>query len=325
MTNPPPSPDESRRRSGVVAVIGAPNAGKSTLVNHLVGAKVSAVTHKVQTTRFSVRGVAVRGDVQIVLVDTPGVFEPKRRLDRAMVRSAWDGTGDADAVIHLVDAPSYARFLEGRPTAADKHTSEDVDRINARLKKRALGAGGQAILALNKIDAMERDRLFLVTRTLHQTDAYSDVFMISAEKGYGVDDLWALLAQRSLLGPWLYPEDQTADAPIRLLAAEITREKLMLRLHEEIPYEATVETETWEEKKDGSTKIEQTVYVARESQRKIVLGKGGAAIKAIGQSARIDMEKEFGRRVHLFLHVKVRENWGEERARYDALGLDFDA
>ncbi len=312
-------------RCGVVAVIGAPNAGKSTLVNRLVGAKVSAVTHKIQTTRFAVRGVAVRGGVQIVLVDTPGVFEPKRRLDRAMVRSAWDGTGDADAVIHLVDAPAHARALGGTPTASDRRTFEDVGRITERLRRRALGEGGGSILVLNKIDAMARDRLLEVTRTLHESGAYRDVFMISAETGDGLDDLWAMLAGRAPEGPWLYPADQTADAPVRLLAAELTREKLMLRLHEEVPYEATVETDGWEERRDGSVRIDQTIYVARDSQKVIALGKGGATLKAIGQSARQEMEREFDRRVHLFLHVKVREGWQDERARFSALGLDFDA
>jgi GTP-binding protein Era len=294
-------------RCAVVAMIGAPNAGKSTLVNRLVGQKVSIVTHKVQTTRAPVRGVAMRGAAQLVLVDLPGVFAPKRRLDRAMVRAAWAGAGDADIIVHVVDARA--------PQA------EDTARIVAGLK----GAGRQAVLALNKIDQIARPALLAIAEELTASGAYSDVFMISALKGDGVEDLAAHLAVRAPPGPWLFPEDQAADAPLRVLAAEITREKMMLRLHDELPYEATVETESWQERKDGSARVEQTIYVVRESQKKIAIGEGGRVIKAIGQEARKDLEAMLGRRVHLFLQVKVRENWSEERARYTAMGLDFDA
>lgn len=304
-------------RCAIVAVIGAPNAGKSTLVNRLVGEKVAIVTHKVQTTRFPLRGVAMRGDAQLVLVDTPGVFAPKRRLDRAMVRAAWGALEDADAVVHVVDAAGQARTA---PTPADKRAREDVATIVARLKD----ANVKAILALNKIDAMPRDALLAVTKTLFDEGVYSDVFMISAEKGDGVEDLAAALAARAPEGPWLFPEDQAADAPARVRAAEITREKLMLRLHDELPYETTVETEAWEQRKDGSVRIEQTIYVARESQRKIAIGDGGQTVKAIGQAARADIAAMLGAPAHLFLHVKVRENWSDERARFDAMGLDFD-
>jgi len=304
-------------RCAIVAVIGAPNAGKSTLVNRLVGEKVAIVTHKVQTTRFPLRGVAMRGQAQLVLVDTPGVFAPKRRLDRAMVRAAWGALEDADAVVHVVDAAGQARAA---PTPADKRAREDVATIVGRLKD----GNVNAILALNKIDAMPRDALLAVTKTLFDEGVYSDVFMISAEKGDGVDDLANALAARAPGGPWLFPEDQAADAPARVRAAEITREKLMLRLHDELPYETTVETEAWEQRKDGSVRIEQTIYVARESQRKIAIGDGGQTVKAIGQAARADIAAMLGAPAHLFLHVKVRENWSDERARFDAMGLDFD-
>lgn len=308
---------EDNTRCAIVAIIGAPNAGKSTLVNQLVGEKVAIVTHKVQTTRFPLRGVAMRGDAQLVLVDTPGVFQPKRRLDRAMVRAAFGALEDADAVVHVVDAASYARE---KPNAADKHTNEDVERIIAHLQQ----ANAKVILALNKIDAMPRDALLAVTAALFDEGVYSDVFMISAEKGDGVGDLADFLAKTAPQGPWLFPEDQAADAPARLRAAEITREKLMLRLHDELPYETTVETEAWEQKKDGSVRIEQTIYVTRESQRKIAIGEGGQTVKAIGQAARKDIGEMIGAPAHLFLHVKVRENWSDERARFDAIGLDFD-
>ena len=292
---------------GLVAVIGAPNAGKSTLVNRLVGAKVSIVTHKVQTTRAPVRGVAMRGQAQLVLIDLPGVFAPKRRLDRAMVRAAWANAGDADAIVHVVDV-----------RAPD---SEDVARIVAGLKE----TNKKAILALNKIDQIERPALFAIAGKLNAEGVYTDIFMISALNGDGVDDLAKTLAERAPLGPWLFPEDQAGDAPARVLAAEITREKLMLRLHDELPYEATVETESWKEMKDGSARVEQTIFVARESQKKIAIGEGGRVVKAIGQDARKELEDILDKRIHLFLNVKVRENWSEERTRYSAMGLDFDS
>src|SRR5262245_23280486 len=308
----------SERRCAVVAVLGAPNAGKSTLVNTLVGAKVAAETQKVQTTRALVRGVAMRGQTELVLIDTPGVFAPKRRLDRAMVAAAWSAIEGADAIIHVVDAPAHA---SGARTGADARAVEDSAAIAARLKEMGLGS----ILALNKVDAVSRPALLEMTAKLVEQGLYTDVFMIAARKGDGVEDIARVLAERAPEGPWLFPEDQIMDAPARVLAAEITREKAMLRLHDELPYEMIVETEAWEERKDGSAKIDQTIFVARESQRKIAIGAKGATIKAIGEAARKEMEAAFERRVHLFLHVKVREGWTEERALYQRLGLDYEA
>jgi GTPase len=313
----------SDSRFGVVAVIGAPNAGKSTLVNHFVGTKVSIVTHKVQTTRFPVKGVAVRGDTQVLFIDTPGVFAPRRRLDRAMVSSAWAGARDADLIVHLVDAPAFSRTLIGEgenATPADVKSAEDVNRISEALAR----TQRKATLALNKVDAMARPRLFAVAEALHGRGVYTDVFMISAAKGSGTDALWDHLAAAAKPAPWMYPADQAADAPSQLVAAEVTREKLMLRLHDEVPYESTVETESWQERKDGSVRIEQTIYVARDSQKVIAIGEGGATLKAIGSAARRELETLFERRVHLFLHVKVREAWLDERQRFTELGLDFD-
>ena len=307
-------------RAGFAAIIGAPNAGKSTLTNRLVGAKVSIVTQKVQTTRFPVRGVAMAGEAQIVLVDTPGIFEPRRRLDRAMVRAAWGGAKDADVIVHLVDsvAELAAATKEGRP--ADRKAAHDVESIVTGLK----ASGKQAILALNKIDGMRRDTLLGLSRRLFETGVYSEVFMISAADGSGVDDLKARLAGLMPEGPWLYPEDQTADLPARLLAAEITREKIYLRLHEELPYAAAVESTKFEDHKDGGVRIEQTIYVERESQRPIVLGKGGQTLKWIGQKAREELTQLLDRPVHLFLHVVVDERWADKRAFYGDVGLDFD-
>jgi GTP-binding protein Era len=298
-------------RSGFAAIIGAPNAGKSTLVNRLVGSKVSIVTHKVQTTRFPVRGVMMRGDAQVVLVDTPGIFAPKRRLDRAMVQSAWEGAIDADAVVHLVDARAWT----GQGDRAEDEA------IIARLRE----LGRKAILALNKIDLVERPALLGAAKAMFDTGAYSDVLMISGLNGDGVDQLAGLLARAMPEGPFLFPADQAADIPVRLLAAEVTREKLMLRLHQEIPYQLTVETETWTQQKNGSVKVEQMIHVAREGHRSIVLGKGGQTIKEIGMAARKELAGILGRPVHLFLRVKVSERWQESRERYSALGLDFDA
>jgi len=303
-------------RAGFAAIIGAPNAGKSTLVNRLVGSKVSIVTHKVQTTRFPVRGVMMRGEAQVVLVDTPGIFAPKRRLDRAMVRSAWDGATDADAVVHLVDARGWV----GEGADRTEGNERDDDAIIARLKE----LGKKAILALNKIDLVERLALLAAAKRLFDTGVYSDVMMISGLNGDGVDQLAGLLAERMPTGPFLFPEDQAADLPVRLLAAEVTREKLMLRLHQEIPYQLTVETETWEQHNNGSVKVEQMIHVGRESHRSIVLGKGGQTIKEIGMSARKELADIIGRPVHLFLRVKVSERWQENRERFSALGLEFD-
>ncbi len=311
---------ETQTKAGFAAVIGAPNAGKSTLVNRLVGSKVSIVTQKVQTTRFPIKGVAMAGQVQIVLVDTPGIFSPRRRLDRAMVRSAWAGAEDADAVVHLVDANAEIAVASGGGKAADRKAAQDVESIVSGLKS----AKRKAILALNKIDLVKRDQLLGLSQKLFDEGVYDEVFMISAANGSGVDDLKARLAELMPEGPWLYPEDQTADLPARLLAAEITREKLYLRVHEELPYAAAVETTSFTEAKDGGARIEQTIYVERESQRPIVLGKGGQTLKWIGQHAREDLIEILDRPVHLFLTVKVRETWAEEREFFSGLGLDFD-
>jgi GTPase len=287
------APDTSGEgtRAGFVALIGAPNAGKSTLLNALVGAKVSIVSRKVQTTRAQVRGIAIVGRTQIVFVDTPGIFRPKRRLDRAMVESAWGGAGDADLVALLVDV----RKWDEQPKA----------------------------LILNKVDTIEKPKLVEIAAALNERGRFDATFMIAALTGYGVPDMAAWVAARMPPGPWLYPEDQIADAPLRFLAAEITREKLFERLHDELPYRSTVETETWETKKDGSIKINQTIYVEREGQRKIVLGEGGSTIKAIGQAARREIAEAADAKVHLFLFVKVREDWGDDPERYRAMGLDF--
>ena len=307
-------------RAGFVAVIGAPNAGKSTLVNRLVGQKVSIVTQKVQTTRFPVRGVAIEGEAQIVLVDTPGIFRPRRRLDRAMVRAAWGGAEDADAVVHLVDAEAELAAASEAGSAADRRAAEDVQTIVEGLK----AAGRQAILALNKVDRVKREALLALAERLFGSGAYTEVFMISAATGSGVGDLKRRLAELMPEGPWLYPPDQVADLPERMLAAEITREKVYLRVHEELPYAAAVETAAFEARKDGSVRIEQTIYVEREGQRPILIGKGGRTLKWIGEAARTELAEILDRPVHLFLTVKVKETWAEERETYRGLGLDFD-
>lgn len=307
-------------RAGFTAIIGAPNAGKSTLVNRLVGSKVSIVTHKVQTTRFPVRGVMMRDNAQVVLVDTPGIFAPKRRLDRAMVRSAWEGAGDADAIVHLVDARHWTGAATQTDGAGEYEGPEEDSAIIARLRE----IGAKAILALNKIDLVERSALLAAAKTLFDTGVYSDVVMISGLNGDGVDQLAALIASRMPESPYLFPEDQSADIPVRLLAAEVTREKLMLRLHQEIPYQLTVETETWETHGNGAVKIEQMIHVSREGHRSIVLGKGGQTIKEIGMAARKELSGILGRPVHLFLRVKVSERWQDNRERYSAIGLEFD-
>lgn len=312
---------ETKTRAGFAAIIGAPNAGKSTLVNRLVGAKVSIVTQKVQTTRFPVKGVAMEGQSQIVLIDTPGIFKPRRRLDRAMVRSAWSGAEGAEVVVHLVDAHGeIASAAETKASAADRRSAEDTESINQALPRE----GRKAILVLNKVDLVRRDQLLALSQRLFETGAYDEVFMISAANGSGVDDLKKRLAELMPEGPWLYPEDQTADLPVRLLAAEITREKLYLRVHEELPYSAAVETTAFTEAKGGAARIEQTIFVERESQRPIVLGKGGQTLKWIGEHARKDLGEILDRPVHLFLTVKVMENWSEAREFYSGVGLDFD-
>jgi GTPase len=297
---------------GFVAVIGASNAGKSTLVNALVGAKVAIVTPKVQTTRMNVRGVAIRGECQIVLVDTPGIFAPRRKLDRAMVDAAWKGAGDADAVVLLVDAEDVVLRPHG-PAAAD--TAKIVEGLKA--------AGRKAALALNKIDAFPREKLLPLIEQFAAEGIFEEIFPVSALKGDGLADLAGWCAKKMPDGPWLYPADQSADIPSRILAAEITREKIYLRLHDELPYATAVETEKWQERKDGSVRIDQVVYVQRDGQKKIVLGKGGAAIKAIGEAARREMESVFGRKVHLFLFVKVNAKWDEARELYREIGLEF--
>lgn len=298
--------ETEQTRCGYVAVIGAPNAGKSTLVNQLVGAKVSIVTHKVQTTRTRVLGIAMRGATQLVLVDTPGIFTPKRRLDRAMVRAAWDGAKDADAIVLLVDA-------QGGVTA-------EVERIIQGLSD----GKRRAILALNKVDAVKAETLLGLSARLNASFPFEQTFMISALNGSGVEDLARALAAEMPWSPWLFPEDEASDMPARLLAAEVTREKLFLNVHEEVPYALTVETELWEEKPDGSARVEQTIYVERDSQKAIILGKGGQRIKAIGAAARHDLEAMLEKRIHLFLFVKVREGWQNDRERYRTWNLDFD-
>ncbi|SIO33022.1 GTPase Era [Vannielia litorea] len=295
-------------RAGFVALIGEPNAGKSTLTNRMVGAKVSIVTHKVQTTRARIRGVAIEGESQIVFVDTPGLFRPRRRLDRAMVAAAWGGAADADVVVLLVEA--------------HRGLTEGVQAILDALKERST-EGQKVALAINKIDRVKSEVLLQLTARLNEAHDFAETFMISAEKGYGVDDLRKWLAGELPEGPWLYPEDQIADLPLRMIAAEMTREKLTLRLHQELPYQLTVETEAWENRKDGSAKIDQIVYVMRDGHKGIVLGNRGETIKAIGKAAREELEEFLGHKVHLFLQVKVRPNWLEESERYDEMGLDF--
>ncbi|MFC0192855.1 GTPase Era [Aureimonas pseudogalii] len=294
-------------RSGFVAMLGAPNAGKSTLVNQLVGTKVSIVTHKVQTTRALVRGIAIKDRTQIVFVDTPGVFNPKRRLDRAMVKTAWGGAKDADIVLPIIDA--------------DRGINDEVLAIMDRLKD----VKQPKVLLLNKVDQMRRDRLLAMTQEISTKGEFERIFMISALNGSGCDDLMEFLAARLPEGPWYYPEDQISDLPLRQLAAEITREKLFLRLHQEIPYASTVETERWENRPDGSVRIEQTIYVERDSQKAIVLGHKGETVKAIGQAARREITEAAEQTVHLFLFVKVRENWGDDPERYREMGLDYTA
>ena len=307
-------------QAGFAAVIGAPNAGKSTLVNRLVGSKVSIVTPKVQTTRFNVRGVVMDGQVQIVLVDTPGIFKPRRRLDRSMVHAAWAGAEDADVVVHLVDSQAEVAIAASQASGADRMAVEDRIQITERLK----GAGRQAILALNKIDKMRRDTLLALSQQLFDSGVYSEVFMISSATGSGVDDLVGRLAELMPEGPWLYPEDQSADVPMRVLAAEVTREKVYLRLHQELPYSAAVETTAFAEDAKGGVRIEQTIFVEREGQRPIVLGKGGQTLKWIGQKSREELAELMGRPVHLFLHVKVDPRWAERRELYAGMGLEFD-
>ena len=294
-------------RAGFVALIGEPNAGKSTLLNRMVGAKVSIVTHKVQTTRTRIRGVVLEGDAQIVFVDTPGLFRPRRRLDRAMVAAAWGGAADADVVVLMIEA--------------QRGLTQGVDAILTSLEER--GGNAPVALAINKIDRVERSALLALAEELNARFTFTETFMISAEKGYGVDDLRLWLAKSLPDGPWLYPEDQIADMPLRMIAAEMTREKLTLRLHQELPYQLTVETEAWEEKPDGSVRIDQVIYVARDGHKGILLGKKGETIKAVGKLAREEISEFLDRKAHLFLTVKVRSGWLDEAERYSEMGLDF--
>lgn len=290
---------------GIVALLGAPNVGKSTLLNRLVGQKVSIVTRKVQTTRTRIRGIAIEGDAQIIFVDTPGIFAPKRRLDRAMVGTAWEQAADADIVALLVDAK--------------RGIDADTRRIIDGLKE----AGRKVVLVLNKVDAVKHVTLLGLSEELNKEECFRETFMVSALSGDGVEDLRSFFAGAMPSGPWLYPEDQITDIPQRLLAAEITREKLFELVHQELPYAATVETESWEVRRDGSVRIDQIIYVERKSQKAIVVGKGGSKIKDIGQQSRHELEEILEHRVHLFLRAKVRERWGDEPARYREMGLNF--
>ncbi len=292
-------------RCGFVALIGAPNSGKSTLLNRLVGAKVSIVTHKVQTTRTTIRGIALHRASQIIFVDTPGIFPPKRRLDRAMLETAWSGARDADLVALLVDAAK----------GIDDEVDDILDKLSAIAQPK--------MLVLNKIDAVERTRLLALAEAANRKVDFGRTFMVSALTGDGCDDLLAAIADAVPEGPWLYPEDQITDLPLRSVAAEITREKMLLRLHDELPYTSTVETTSWLDRPDGSVRIEQTIFVARENHRKMVLGKGGRTIKAISQAARAEIADAIERQVHLFLFVKVREKWADDPERYREMGLEF--
>ena len=293
--------------AGFVALIGEPNAGKSTLLNRMVGAKVSIVTHKVQTTRARIRGVAMEGEAQLVFVDTPGLFRPRRRLDRAMVAAAWGGAADADVIVLLLEA--HRGVTQGVEEILDRLAGVATDR--------------KVALAINKIDRVEAPVLLGLAEDLNKRFEFAETFMISAEKGHGVQDLRTWLADEMPEGPWLYPEDQIADLPMRMIAAEMTREKLTLRLHQELPYQLTVETENWDNRKDGSVRVDQLIYVARAGHKGIILGKGGETIKAISQAARAELEEFLDQKVHLFLQIKVREKWLEEAERYSEMGLDF--
>tara|TARA_R110002110_G_scaffold64637_9_gene178690 strand:+ start:7737 stop:8645 length:909 start_codon:yes stop_codon:yes gene_type:complete len=294
-------------RAGFIALIGEPNAGKSTLLNRMVGAKVSIVTHKVQTTRARIRGVAMEGQSQLVFVDTPGLFQPRRRLDRAMVAAAWGGAADADVVILLIEA--------------NRGITEGVERILEGLAD--IGKGRKVALAINKIDRVDAPVLLGLSKEINDRFNFVETFMISAERGHGVDTLRQWLAAELPESPWLYPEDQIADLPMRMIAAEMTREKLILRLHQELPYQLTVETENWEERKDGSARVDQLIYVVRDGHKGIVLGNKGETIKSVSKAAREELEEFLGRKVHLFLQVKVRPNWLDEPERYSEMGLEF--
>ncbi len=305
--NTPVSEQPAEARAGFIAVLGAPNAGKSTFINRVVGTKVSIVSPKVQTTRSRVLGIMMAGDAQLIFIDTPGIFEPRRRLDRAMVAAAWGGAGDADMIALIIDC---ARGYDN-----------DTRGIVANLKKQQR----KAVLVLNKIDLVRKDILLAMIKELDEEGIFSSTYMISALKGDGVDDMITDFSNTVPLGPWLFPPDQISDMPARLLAAEVTREQIYRQLHQELPYAATVETESWEERKDGSAAINQIIYVERSSQKAIVLGKGGDRIKQLGMAARIELEEMLEQRIHLKLFVKVREKWGDDPDRYKDWGLDFSA
>ena len=294
-------------RSGFVALIGEPNAGKSTLLNQMVGAKISIVTHKVQTTRTRIRGVSVENQSQIIFVDTPGLFTPRRRLDRAMVAAAWNGAADSDITLLMVEA--------------HRGLTEGVEKIISSISE--IGKNGKLALVINKIDKVNVNDLLSLSKEINDRHPFVETFMISAEKGKGINDLRRWLASNLPEGPWLYPDDQISDMPLRMIAAEITREKLTLRLHQELPYQLTVETEKWEEKTDKSVRIEQIIYLSRSGHKGIVLGKKGETIKAVSMASRLSIEEFLGARVHLFLRLKVREKWMEETERYSEMGLDF--
>ena len=294
-------------RSGFVALIGEPNAGKSTLLNQMVGAKISIVTHKVQTTRTRIRGVSVENKSQIIFVDTPGLFTPRRRLDRAMVAAAWNGVTDSDITLLMVEA--------------HRGLTEGVEKIISSISE--IGKNGKLALVINKIDKVNVNDLLSLSKEFNNSHPFVETFMISAEKGKGINDLRRWLASNLPEGPWLYPDDQISDMPLRMIAAEITREKLTLRLHQELPYQLTVETEKWEEKADKSVRIEQIIYLSRSGHKGIVLGKNGETIKAVSMASRLSIEEFLGARVHLFLRLKVREKWMEETERYSKMGLDF--
>lgn len=292
-------------RSGFVALIGAPNAGKSTLMNQLVGSKISIVTHKVQTTRAVMRGIAIQDNTQIIFVDTPGIFAPRRRLDEAMVTTAWGSARDADISVFLIDA--------------ERGLNDDLETIITKLET----VSGPVVLLINKIDQIQRDKLLELTAKLHELYTFDETFMVSALNGDGCADFMQYLTKNLPEGPYMYPEDQISDLPLRMLAAEVTREKIYLRLHQELPYASHVETEAWEDKKDGSVRIQQVIYVERQSQKKIIIGKNGQTIKAISTAARKDLTELVEQPVHLFLFVKVRENWGDDPDRYREMGLEF--
>lgn len=309
----PTTQDDVPTRCGFVAVLGAPNAGKSTLTNAMVGTKVSIVSPKVQTTRTRIRGIAMQDNSQIIFIDTPGIFRPKKRLERAMVAAAWAGLADADTVILVIDV---------QRASGKRGLDEDSSSIIETLKKNGYQ---DVILVLNKVDLVNPPVLLDLAAKLHAEGIFSEVFMISALKERGTADILRYLASRAPLGPYMFPEDEVSDLPMRMLAAEITREKVFLKLYHELPYSITVETDKWTERPDGSVKIDQTIFVARDSQKSIVLGKGGDQIKHIGAAARKELEEILGQKVHLFLFIKVREDWAEDRARYSEWGLDFDA